>query len=377
MLITFRLSALGFGGTERVFLSVADFLSSKYGYSIDFVIDKVNCHETEKIATNKGYRVIGLNCTRTIRTIYPFYKYLKREKPSIVFSAYTETNTAMLISNMLNIFNTPTIVTEHAALDEHWAYRSRSKKILLELMVKYAYKYADRIICVSKGMIEQLSRRVSHPNISFIHNPVRFSLRTRSKFEARCLLSIDLDKNILIAVGRISKQKNYLMLLQAFNAMNSSGDSLLYIIGGVYEKDEKVKLDQYIEKHDLISKIFFIDFTHDVHRYYEAADVLVLSSAWEGFGNVLVEALAFGLPVVSTRCNYGPAEILAEGQFGYLVDVDDFQSMAKLIGDVITSRPFNSECQTNRALVFSESNVGENYHKLITEVLRIKKHEFV
>lgn len=366
-LVTFRLSALGYGGTERVFLSVADFLSSTYGWSVDFVVDNINNHETEQVAIAKGYRVIGLNSLRTWKTIFPLARYLKERRPNIVFSAYTETNAATLFSSVLDRFRTPIIVTEHASLDEHWSGKPWLRKMMLETIVRYIYKLADRVVCVSRGMAEQLAKRLKHPHISFIHNPVRFSLRTQSKLEARLALGVPQDMRMILAVGRISKQKNYMMLLQAFNSVASVGNTQLYIVGGVFDLDEKLMLDQYVVIHGLKQQVHFVDFTHEVHRYYEAADLLVLSSAWEGFGNVIVEALAFGLPVVSSRCNYGPAEILADGEFGVLVDLNDCVAMGQAIQTVLDHNPFLAEKQIQCANAFSEQRIGEIYHQLICE----------
>ena len=369
MLVTFRLSALGFGGTERVFLSVADHLSSAYGWQIDFVVDKISDHETEQIAIAKGYRVVGLGVPRTWKTILPFARYLRERSPGIVFSAYTATNAAALIANALNRFRTPFIVTEHAPLVEHWSGKPWPRRMLLEFMVRYVYKSADHVLCVSRGMAEQLGRRLNHPRISYIHNPVRFASRTRSKAEARRVLGVEQDISMILAVGRICRAKNYLMLLEAFKNLRSADKLFLYIVGGVFETDEKFRLDRFIAEHGLDEHVRFVGFTHEVHTYYEAADILVLSSAWEGFGNVLVEALAFGLPIVSSRCNYGPAEILADGEFGVLVDVDDFIAMGQAIQQVLLQNPFDSVRQIQRAQAFSEQHIGSAYHRLICETI--------
>jgi glycosyltransferase involved in cell wall biosynthesis len=369
MLVTFRLSILGIGGTERVFLSIADYLSTTYGWSIDFVVDKTTGEGTESIATSKGYRIISLNKARTWETILPLTRYLKTHRPDIVISAYTETNAAALISNALHHFRTPLIVTEHASLDEHWAGKHWSRRMMLETIVRYVYKRADRVLCVSNGMAEQLGKRLNHPHISFIHNPIRFALRTQSKSESRQMLGIAQDTKIILAVGRISRQKNYLMLLQALKNADLANKHCLYIIGGVFDQKEKIKLDRFIADNNIESQVRFVDFTHEIHSYYEAADMFVLSSAWEGFGNVLVEALAFGLPIVSTRCNYGPAEILEDGQFGTLVEVNDHIAMGQAIQQIITANPFNSERQIEHAQNFTEQRIGANYHRLICQTI--------
>lgn len=367
MLISFRLSTLGFGGTERVFISVADFLSERFGWSIDFVIDKIGGHETEDLVVSKGHRLVGLGAYRTWGTIFPFARYLRECKPDIVISAYTETNAAGLIANLVNLRHVPFVVTEHAPIDEHWAGASYIRKLLRESIVRYAYKMADRIICVSEGMLDPIRRRLRHSHLGFIHNPVRFSSRKNTKSVARCVLGIAQDAKVIIAVGRVSRAKNYLMLLQSLVGLSRVHNWKLYIVGGVFETGEKHRLDDFIVQNELVGSVVFVGFTHDINSYYEAADILVLSSAWEGFGNVLVEALAFGLPIVSTRCNYGPAEILANGEYGVLVDVGDYRAMGRAIHEVLIQNPFNQERQISRAKMFSEERVGEAYYQMICE----------
>lgn len=368
MLVTFRLSHLRSGGTERVFLSVADYLSASHGCSIDFVVDEVSGLETELVARKKGYRVVGLGASRSWTSILPFRRYLRQERPHVVFSAYTETNAAALLANALNGFTTPLVVTEHASLDEHWAGKPRARKVMLEVIVRYVYRLADHAMCVSRGMAEQLGRRLRNRQVDYIHNPVRFAERRYSKVEARRVLGLDVDVPLILAVGRIARPKNYLMLLRAFSHLLEQGDYRLCIVGGVYEALEKEVLDRFIDENGLGHAIRFVDFTNDVQAFYEAADVLALSSAWEGFGNVLVEALAFGLQVVSTNCNFGPAEILEDGKYGRLVAVDDHEAMALAIGEVLAGNQFDPNSQRKRAEDFSEDRIGALYYDLIQKV---------
>jgi len=367
--ITFRLSALGFGGAERVFLSVADYLSTAHNCKIDFVIDRICNHETERIAVEKGYQLVGLNASRSWKTILPFSRYLKAQRPDVVITAYTETNAAALISKFLIGAETTVIVTEHASIDQHWQNKSRLRKLILEFIVRYVYKLADHVLCVSKGMAEQLKGRLTNRPISFIHNPVRFGSTQITKEMAREKLGIATTARIVLAVGRICVQKNYLMLLRAMESAKifASGDVVLYIVGGIYQPDEKTRLDQFISENNLSTYIRFVDFTHEVQTYYHAADLFVLSSAWEGFGNVLVEALAAGLPIVSSNCNFGPAEILVDGEFGNLVAVDDFVAMGKFIQQLLIHNRFDPARQIARADMFSESRAGEAYYKLICQ----------
>lgn len=361
MKIVFRLSALGFGGTERVFIAVADYLLDAHGWQSTFVVDKISNFATEDVAREKGHQVVGLDVPRTWKSILPFARFLRNSPPDIIISAYTETNGAAILSSKISGSRCPVVVTEHASLNEHWSGKSRARRWVLDFIVGRLYRLSDSILCVSAGLAKELNRRQQSVPVIYIHNPVRFGKRNRSNDEARQILQLKAEDRMILAVGRISRQKNYLMLARVLSKIKTK-NTHLYIVGGVYEKPEKIKLDLVIADLGLSERVHFIDFTHDVSLYYEAAELLVLSSSWEGFGNVIVEALAFGLPIVSTNCNYGPSEILADGKFGRLIPLGDADAMASAVDEILELNPFPEQNQIHRAEDFSEAKIGRQYY---------------
>ncbi len=368
MKIAFRISAMGFGGAERVFLSVADGLSKLYRIDIHFVVDAIGKGETEAIAIEKGYKLIGLNSKRTLQTIVPLKDYLEREQPDILISAYPDTNFAALISKKIANTQCKVIVSEHAPLREHWKNVSFIRKILLNIYVRLGYRLANHILAVSKGLNNELiTFGLPSKKISFIHNPVRFSTAKEPSHQP---LTDSKKVKTIIAVGRISRAKDYLTLLKAFHHIYREVNAKLLIVGGFYEIAEKQRLDHFIQEHQLSDAVTFTGFTENVQSHYESADVFALSSAWEGFGNVLVEAMAFGLPIVSTNCHYGPPEILNEGKFGKLVPVGDWQAMAVALKQTLNQLDqVDSAALKNRALDFSEENIAKQYWQLFQKVL--------
>jgi glycosyltransferase involved in cell wall biosynthesis len=369
MKIAFRISAMGFGGAERVFLSVADGLNAQYPVEIHFVVDEVGKGETEHVVEAKGYQLISLSSKRTLKTIIPLKKYINQHKPDVLISAYPDTNFAALISAKLAHHPCKVIVSEHAPIKEHWQHASFKRHCLLNFYVRYGYQMATHILGVSEGLKnELLALGHSEKNVSFIHNPVRFTtnLYTNSVH----------DENVktIIAVGRITHQKDYLTLLKAFSFIKKQASSTtklqLVIVGGVFETQAKAQLDAFVAEQQLGEHVNFVGFTENVAEYYAKADIFVLSSKWEGFGNVLVEALAFGLPIVSTNCHYGPIEILENGRYGKLVPIGDWQSMAFAMQDVLNNpQQFNPQLQQKRSLDFSESVIAEKYWQLIQMVV--------
>nr|WP_244390956.1 glycosyltransferase [Pseudoalteromonas sp. KAN5] len=137
----------------------------------------------------------------------------------------------------------------------------------------------------------------------------------------------------------------------------------------MFSDDEHKKLCSLIEQFQLAEHITFVGYSDCVEEYYKAADIFVLSSAWEGFGNVIVEAMSFGLPVIATNCNYGPSEILESGRYGRLVDVGDYQGFAKAVEDEVGCTLVAPELLISRSQHFSETNIAREYHQLIREVV--------
>jgi glycosyltransferase involved in cell wall biosynthesis len=110
----------------------------------------------------------------------------------------------------------------------------------------------------------------------------------------------------------------------------------LMILGEGAERD---RLESLIAELGITDDVYLPGFVDDPYAYMKQAAMLVLSSAWEGFGNVLVEAMAVGTPVVSTRCDSGPAEILGDGQYGPLVPVGDVNAMAAAMAQTLQVVP--------------------------------------
>lgn len=370
MKIAFRISSMGFGGAERVFLSVADGLSAHHPVEIHFVVDDIGKGETEQIVREKGYQLISLSCTRTLKSILPLKHYINAHQPDVLISAYPDTNFAALISAKLARAPCKVIVSEHAPLKDHFQHVSFHRRHLLNIYFRYGYRLASHILGVSNGLKNELMAfGHAEKKVSYIHNPVRYGTAhediARKQHTAKTIL----------AVGRITHQKDYMTLLRAFHLLkkqSSPNDQLcLKIVGGIHDESEKHKLDTFILDNQLGENIEFAGFTENVAAHYASADVFVLSSKWEGFGNVLVEALAFGLPIVSTNCPYGPAEILENGRYGKLVPIGDSQAMAVAISDLLQNpQTFSPKTQQQRSRDFSEAVIAEKYWQLIMQVVQ-------
>lgn len=361
--IVFRISKLGFGGAEQVFLSLAKEFKKIKGTRICFVVDRLGSENVET-AIKYGHEVYSLDVSRTMKSIIPLAKFIKAEKPDIIISAYTDTNAATLLSALITGQTSRVIVTEHASLTEHWRNKSKFKKQILKFYVSHIYKLSQLVVCVSKGLSNQVTQLMgSSGKVSTIYNPVRFGQSDVHKGNNNRR-----DKIHLVAVGRITEQKDYSTLIRALAKLTQFNSYHLTIVGGVFCEEEFKSIKQLIQSLKLQGCVTFAGYTDKVEYYYQCADIFVLSSAWEGFGNVIVEAMSFGLPVVSTDCNYGPAEILENGKYGRLVSVGDSDMLAEAILQETVHPLVSKDALVTRSKDFSEAEIASQYFKIISEV---------
>ncbi|KUJ00427.1 glycosyltransferase [Vibrio sp. MEBiC08052] len=380
MRIIFRISYMGFGGAEQVFLSVARTLMPEH--EVLFVTDRA---EGASYATllNENIPVRSLDVKRTFMSLLRFKRVIDDFKPDVILSAYPDTNAACILSASMARHQAKVVVSEHASIVEHFQHKSALTRLKVRLIVQCLYRMADQVVAVSEGVMNDIVPLVKRADkCCFIHNPVRFN-QAAPAFDSQQAQQPDdslqrqTDEDVLaakrgvpktiLAVGRVTPQKDYMTLLRAVRYLietQHQHDIQVMIVGGTHDKAEMARLTEYIDQHQLQSYITFVGFSDQVERYYAQADLFVLSSAWEGFGNVIVEALAFDVPVVSTDCRSGPAEILQNGQFGRLVSVGDSTALAKAMIDELETPSCSRVARLDRAAQFSEHEISERYKTL-------------
>ncbi|SHL76545.1 Glycosyl transferases group 1 [Paracoccus solventivorans] len=190
-----------------------------------------------------------------------------------------------------------------------------------------------------------------------IHNPVRVlpSPAADALDQADALWGVPPGRRIL-TVGNLKEVKNHPLLLRSF-AQIGDAQARLMILG---QGGNEGKLRALAEELGIIGRVIFAGFHADPAPFYASADLFVLSSDYEGFGNVIVEALSFGLPVVSTDCPSGPAEILDGGRFGRLVPVGDAAALARAMAAAL-AEPADQVLLKRRAADFSPEIAARSY----------------
>jgi glycosyltransferase involved in cell wall biosynthesis len=231
--------------------------------------------------------------------------------------------------------------------------------------VRYSYRRADTVVAVSAGLADRISAiaHIPRESIRVIHNPVdtpEIEDRARQRPDHPWFASP--GSPIIISVGRLSKEKDLTNLIAAFEKVRRVLDTRLLMIG---EGPERFRLERIVRQRQLEPFVSMPGFQRNPYAFMSRSTVLVVASVWEGFSNVLVEAMACGTNVVSTDCPFGPAEILENGRFGRLVSVGDSSELASAMLSTIRN-PLSAETLRSRAEEFSLERSVKSY----LEVLR-------
>ncbi len=165
----------------------------------------------------------------------------------------------------------------------------------------------------------------------------------------------------IMTVGRLKRVKNHALLIRAFAKVSEIQPARLMIVGDGELRDE---LEALIAELGLGGKVVLPGFVNDPTPLYRSADLFVLSSNYEGFGNVIVEAMACGVPVVSTDCPAGPSEILENGRFGTLVPVGDVDALASAMMSALQTG-HDPEVLKRRAAAFAPEVAASKYLDLL------------
>lgn len=225
--------------------------------------------------------------------------------------------------------------------------------------IRQTYPRADALVAVSEGAARELATLLSLPlaRVRVIYNPI-VSADTLAR---RCSAPLhpwfrSKKPPVILAAGRLHPSKDFPTLLQAFRHVRRQRDAKLVILG---EGAERPRLQQLVVELGLDEDVALPGFVNDVYPYMQHCALFVSSSRWEGFSNVIVEALACGTQVVATDCPHGPAEILEHGRWGRLVSVADPGALASCITKALDEPPLDGG--RRRASTFSVESAVAKY----------------
>jgi glycosyltransferase involved in cell wall biosynthesis len=176
---------------------------------------------------------------------------------------------------------------------------------------------------------------------------------------------------VIISVGHLRAEKDFPTLLKAFSIVRKNVPSRLAILGN---GEEKTRIEKSIKELSLKDNVYLAGFQENPYKFIKRSAILALSSLYEGFPNVLLEAMALGIPVVSTNCPSGPAQIITDGENGLLVPVRDEHLLAKAILRILQDEDLRKRLIENgykRVKDFLPEKIIRQYEAIFTELARV------
>lgn len=349
--IAILLPSLKFGGGERVSLNLAREMK-RLGVEVDIL---VMSKEGEFLAeAEKEFTVHDLNCKKTYKLPYRLWQYLIRNRPNALISNFWKLNLCACLSRLFFPFFR-LLLWEHsppskAPFAPVWVYA---------LSASLLYQFSSKIVAVSNGVRDDIRRHTFglSRKILTIYNPIT---PPNDGLMRNLLPKLD-NRPQIISVGRLSREKNLELLLQAFSVLVKKIDATLLIVGDGYLRK---KLEQLCIDLNIVSRVKFSGFSHHPYELMVNSDLLVLSSDLEGLPTAIVEAFYCGLPVVSTDCPCGPRELLMNGKYGSLVPMSDHIAMAKAMENELLNRR-NPDLQQLAANRFLPETIAKQFLSLI------------
>ena len=364
MKICVVLPSLGGGGAERLHINLIENWL-KNDHIVELIV-LTGSHEASSIneLVPKECKTIFLKSTRIRNSIFSLVRHLRINNYDVILAAMWPLTILVILASKLSFSRAKIFVSEHTVLSISRSSELKVSERFIRITSAIFYRLTNGIIAVSKGVQEDLSKLtgLNKTKIKVIYNPAALQIARPSEQEIIELRNSLWNKNSrirILGVGTLKVQKGFDVLIDAINHLpNDLRERCHLIILG--EGPERNKLEKKINTLDISSNITLPGFQIDPYPWFFSADIFVLSSRWEGFGNVIVEAMEAGLRIVSTDCKSGPAEILNDGKFGELVKIND---PAALSNSIIKSlnKQHNPSLLRDRAMDFSVEKISKEY----------------
>ena len=319
---------LGYGGVERVMLNLAGGFAER-GFLVDLVVADAQGEFRSQLPAS--VRLVDLKGKRVLASLPALVRYLRRERPVGLLAAMDHTNVVALWARRIAGVPTRIVASSHCMLSREARAGKLLRSRLVPFFARHFYSWADEVVAVSQGVAGDLAQVTGllRSRIQVICNPVitpRLQVGLQAPLDHPWFQAS--APPVVLAVGRLSVEKDHVTLIRAFARVQAEHATRLLILG---EGKERANLEALVSSLGLGGCALLPGFVENPLPYMARSAVFVLSSSFEGFGLVLVEALAAGVPVVSTDCESGPREILEDGELGRLVPVGDPEALARAI----------------------------------------------
>lgn len=349
------------GGAEQVMLNLL-FYFMELNLNVHLLLGTNEGKLKEQLTPKIPIHVLGQKRARN--AVIPLIKYCNKYKPDIVLSTLGAAATIGIAKPF--IFGKTKFICRlgNTLSAESALKKSIIKKELFFLANKFTYKHADSIICQSKYMKEDAINflKCSPNKIKVIYNPLNISKIQKLSLEKA-------PQYDLLAIGRLMEEKDYFTLINSVDLLIQ--ENFFIKLGIIGEGPLQNDLQKLVVEKNLKQNITFLGFQSNPYKFLCRAKFLVSSSLYEGFSNVIIEALSLGIPVIATDCPSGNREVIKEGYNGFFTKVGSAEDMANTIKKAFSLRE-NLQMESSKkdiSTVFDISNIGNQYLNLFNDLI--------
>jgi len=354
--IAFFIPALNGGGAQKVIVNLVNVLPELTDHPIHVVLARKEGEFLDELRPE--VQVINLGTKRASRSVFALARYMRRHKPQVLMSSMNYVNIICMLAGLLARRPCRIVLREASVvLPQSGIIFVRLRRNRLIYLARFFYPLADGIVANSQGTLESMEGAgiKVRSKASVISNPITIPSPGPEPISLEWLP--EPCPPFICSVGRLSEAKGFDTLLAAFARLEDARLHLV-ILG---EGKLRESLTRQAQALGIKERVHMPGFVQNPLAVVRKSEAFVLSSRWEGFGNVLVEALATGVPVVSTDCPGAPRDILENGTHGHLVPYDDSQALAQGISKALEQPAGTPESRMARAEDFSAQKIAKEY----------------
>jgi len=324
--ILYLITELDIGGAEKNLFRLAVALKER-GWDVEVAC--LSGHgEVGKWLADRGIAVhyVEMGAKLRLGWFVRLVKLIRRVKPDILHTFLFHANVAGRLANFFA--GAPTVVSSVRV-----AERRRASHLYMDFLTQ---TLMDREVCVSEGVREHTHARahIGWEKLVVIANPVEPLQPTRPREAMRAQLGVANADKLVLSIGRLDVQKGYEYLVEAAACVIAAHDNVRFIVAG--EGDRRKTLEDEITRRGIANRFKLPGWRRDIADLYNAADIFVLPSLWEGMPNSVLEAATFALPIIATAVE-GTREVIEDTRTGLLVPPRDsgalWETLEELLGD--------------------------------------------
>lgn len=372
--ISFFLPSFEGGGAEQNLINILNNINRE-NYELELVLGNKKGVFLDQVPND--ILIVDLGGQSLFNIFFKIRRYFSSKKTDIFVSTFPRFNLVNLLAKIFSNSKAKFVLIEQTTPSRlHKTAKSFFHKIIayffLTFLIKVLYPRADIIVCVSNSVKEDLLHILGRSSkLEVIYNPiVDDSILSSSKEPLGSDQYIfEGAYPVIIAVGRLVKAKDYPNLLRAFRKVLNSKQARLLILG---EGPEEKQLKDLASQLKIYNDVIFAGFKKNPYKYMAHSSLFALSSVREGFGNVIIQAMACGVPVVATNDKSGPGEIIDNEINGILVYPQNPVDLADGILKILENPDFAKKLSENgleRSKHFTVKESVSSYERLFNKLL--------